>query len=71
MSPAARLNRPADAHPSWARPGIGWWMIVVGAVLLLCGAALMEASITVSGVLVLSCCWVPVWRARHTVQPGS
>ena len=75
---AARLSRPVDAHPSWARPGTGWLMIVAGAVLLLCGTALNDASVTVTGVLVLSCCWVPFWRARHrfparllTRRPGG
>jgi hypothetical protein len=69
---AARLSRPVNARTSWARRGIGRLMIVVGAVLLLGGAALEDASVTGSGVLVLSCCWVPFWRARHTAShPGS
>ena len=67
---AALLSPPVDTHPFWARRGIGWLMIVVGAVLLLCGANLEDASITVSGVLVLSVCWVPFWRDQEHRFPA-
>jgi hypothetical protein len=67
-----RLGRPVERRPLWARRRIGWLMIVVGAVLLLGGGALNDASVGLSGVLVLGGCWVPFWGARHTAaRPGS
>jgi hypothetical protein len=62
---AARLQGRVDAPPSWARRRIGWLMIVAGVVLALCGSALKDPSVTLSGFLVLSFCWVPFWGVRH------
>ena len=65
---AARLSRPADVRPVWARRWIGWLLIVVGLVLTLGGSALKDASVTVSGLVVLGGCWVPFWRAGRNAS---
>jgi hypothetical protein len=64
---AARLGGRLDAPPFWARRRTGWLMIVVGLVMTLGGSALKDASVTLSGLLVLGCSWVPFWRAGQAV----
>jgi hypothetical protein len=65
---AARLSGNQDAPPAWARRRTGWLMIVVGLVLTLSGSALRDDSVTLVGLVVLICCWVPFWRAGRTVS---
>lgn len=67
----ARLNRPNRSYTSWLRPG-GWLMTLVGALLLFSGEVLRDAATTLSGVVLLSCCWVPFMFVRHTAaQPRA
>jgi hypothetical protein len=47
---------------------IGWAMGVIGAVLLLCGSALQDTSVGMSGFVLLGLCWVPSWRARDAAR---
>lgn len=73
---AAGLRRLNEGHSSWFRSSwfrpAGWLMTVVGALLLFSGEVLRDASTTLSGVVLLSCCWVPFMVARHTgAQPAS
>jgi hypothetical protein len=65
---AARLGGRVDVDvpPSWARRSVGYAMIVIGLVLTFGGSALSDSSDTLTGLLVLGCCWVPFWRARGT-----
>lgn len=66
---AARLRRAEKGYSFWLRPA-GWLMTVVGVLLLSGGEILKDASTTLTGVVLLSCCWVPFMVARHTAtQP--
>lgn len=67
----ARLRRSNEGYSSWLRPA-GWLMTVVGVLLLSGGEILKDASTTLTGVVLLSCCWVPFMLVRHAAaQPGS
>jgi hypothetical protein len=64
---AARLRGLVVGRPLWSRRGLGWLLIVVGVVLVSGGSVLRDSSVTLTGFLVMGCCWVPFWRAGRTV----
>ena len=66
---AASLSRPVPApRRRLPAPGaVGWAMLCLGLPLLLCGAVLGIAGMTVVAFLMLATCWIPfaVRRARR------
>jgi hypothetical protein len=65
---AARLAGPAPARRSRVMARIGWAMIWVGAVLLLCGGLLRDGSSTVLALLLLAGGPTTVWHARDAAR---
>ena len=61
------LRGSVAARPRWARRGLGWLLAVAGVVLVFGGSVLRDGSVTLMGLLVLGCCWVPFWGAGRTV----
>jgi type VI protein secretion system component VasF len=63
---AARLTGSVRADRRPAAAAVGWAMLGVGVVLLVCGAVLGVASTIVMAVFLLSTSWVVLALARRT-----
>ena len=68
---AMLLAGPGRAHQGRRAALTGWAMGVIGALLLLCGNALRDPSVSMSGFALVALCWMPAWRVQDAARNPS